>query len=198
MWSSVSIEGKPTVLVADASCNAWGWEAQFCERLFASLKRRNVPLQGDGSVRVQQPGGLLPHLERGPTSNGERFNCLLLFGHSPEADVAPGTGLGDYWTWLNSHAQPSQMLFAACTWDDYDAEVSEEILKSPDTFAPLALAQQSPLTQREAGLFFLKFFTELDLHSSDSVTGRMVWFACSKARELLRRRRLTGKVGLRS
>ena len=43
----------------------------------------------------------------------------------------------------------------------------------------------------------LKFFTEMGLHSSDDITGKMVWFSCSKARELLRRRRLVGKVGVR-
>ena len=81
--------------------------------------------------------------------------------------------------------------------EDYDPETTHDILKSPTNFAPLAVAQGSPLTPREAGLFFLKFFIELDLHSSDEISGRMVWFSWSKARELLRRRRLTGVVEVR-
>ena len=105
--------------------------------------------------------------------------------------------MASYWAWLNSQVELPPLVFAACTWESYDPSVSREILESPDTFAPLALAPQSPLTPREASLFLLKFFTELDLHSTDSITGRMVWFSHSKARELLRRRRLAGKVGLR-
>ena len=43
----------------------------------------------------------------------------------------------------------------------------------------------------------MEFFTELELHFEDSITGKMVWFSGSKARELLRRGRLLGKSGVR-
>ena len=111
--------------------------------------------------------------------------------------MAPGANLASYWSWLNSDVELPTVLFATCTWESYDPAVSKEILECSSSFAPLAIAPQSPLTAREAGLYFLKFFTELDLHSTDKITGRMVWFACSKARELLKRRRLAGKFGLR-
>ena len=188
LWSSTSISGKPTILVVDASCNAAGWESEFCDRIFAAMKRRGLLLRGSSPVRVEDPGFLRPHLEpdEGP-------NCIFLLSHGNEATAA---GLKSYWEWLNSYSQPAK-LFASCTWESYDPELTQEILKSPRTFAPLALAQQSPLTPREAGLFMLKFFTEMGLHSSDDITGKMVWFSCSKARELLRRRRLVGKVGVR-
>ena len=192
LWSSVSIGGKPTILVVDASCNLEGWEFEFCDRLCASMKRRSLLIKGSAPVRVERPEDLLPHLEP-----QEAFNCILLFGHGEGDHVAPEAKLSSYWAWVNSHVQLSAKLFAACMWESYDPVVSQEILESPKSFAPLALAPQSLLTPREASLFFLKFFTELDLHSSDSITGRMVWFAGSKAKELLRRRRLTGKFGLR-
>lgn len=191
LWSSVSIPGKPTTLVVDASCNLKGWEFEFCDRLFATMKRRGLLLKGSAPVRVKQPEDLLPHLEP-----QEESNCILLFSHGEGERVPPETKLRNYWEWLNSYVRPAK-LFAACTWESYDPEVSQEILKSPRSFAPLALAPQSPLTPHEAGLFSLKFFTEMDLHSGDDITGKMVWFSCSKARELLRRRRLPGKVGVR-
>ena len=54
------------------------------------------------------------------------------------------------------------------------------------------------MTGREGGLFFLKFFTELHLHSEVDMTGRMAWFSWSKATALLKRRRLKGSFGLRT
>lgn len=188
----MSIAGKPTVLMVDTSCNSGGWEFGFCDRLFISMRRRGLQLKGGEPVRVKRPEELVPHLEP-----RDAFNCILLFGYGEGYGVPQGEKLSSYWTWLNTQARLSYVLFSACMWEGHDAALSREILEARESFAPLALAPQSVLTPREAGLFFLKFFTELDLHSTDSVTGRMVWFACSKARELLRRRRLPGKVGLR-
>jgi hypothetical protein len=55
----------------------------------------------------------------------------------------------------------------------------------------------SPMSAREAGLFYLKFFTELNLHSKDHISGKMVWFSFSKAKEFLKRRRYSAKFGAR-
>jgi len=178
--------------MVDASRNLEGWEFEFCDRLYASMRRRGLLLKGSAPARVEQPEDLASHLEP-----QDAFNCILLFGHGDGEHVPHGADLRGYWAWLNSHTTLSPKLFAVCTWESYDPVTGQEILESPNSFAPLALAPQSPLTPREASLFFLKFFTEMELHSSDSVTGRMAWFSCSKARELLRRRRLPGKVGLR-
>lgn len=191
LWSTVSIPGRPTILVADASRNLGGWEFGFCDRLYENMNRRGLRLEGGGPIRVDLPEELLPYLQC------QEINCILLFGHGEGEAVATEAKLGSYWAWLSSRGQPSPVLFAACMWESYDPTVSRDILESQANFAPLAVVPQSPLTPREAGLFFLKFFTELDLHSSESITGRMVWFSCSKARELLRKRRLTGKVGAR-
>ena len=56
------------------------------------------------------------------------------------------------------------------------------------------------MSVRAAGLFFMKFFVELDMHSeaADSMTGKMVWFGHSKAREILRRRNYEGRVSLKA
>ncbi len=54
-----------------------------------------------------------------------------------------------------------------------DAETSELILDSGRNVASLAVAPQSP-SSRDAGLFIMKFFTELRDYSSGSINGRMV------------------------
>ena len=192
MWRSVSIPGKPTILMVDASRNLMGWEFEFCDRLGTNMRRRGLLLKDSAPVRVDWPEDLAPHLEPQDT-----FNCILLFSHAEGEQVPPGARLTNYWSWLNQQVALPPKLFASCTWENYDPDTTREILESPDSFAPLALAPESPLTPREAGLFFLKFFTELALHSVDAVTGRMVWFSSSKARELLRRRRMAGKLGVR-
>ena len=107
------------------------------------------------------------------------------------------TALTAYWEWLSQHQGLDPKLLAVCTWEDHNAETSESILASEANVASLAIAPQSPLSPRAAGLFYMKFFTALGDHSSDSITGRMVWFSCSKAKELLRRRRLAGQIGMR-
>jgi hypothetical protein len=87
-----------------------------------------------------------------------------------------------------------------CTWDSADADVAADVMARADSFAPIAVAQQEPMSGRGASLFFMKFFAELDMHSeaSNSMTGKMVWFGHSKAREIMRRRHYDGRVGLRS
>jgi len=190
MWSPVTIPGKPSILVVDASRDLEGWEYQFMDRLFDSLKRSGLHLMTDKPLRIEETDELAPHLSAG-------FNCLLFFSHGEGEKVLPGARMKTHWEWLNHHGQFPPMLFAGCVCGTYDAAASHQILKSPQTFAPLALAPSSPLTPREAGLFLLKFFTELNLHSKESVSGKMVWFSSSKARELLRRRRYTGTFGVR-
>jgi hypothetical protein len=90
----------------------------------------------------------------------------------------------------------SPKLVALCTWEEYLADLSQDVLDCKGR-APLSVVQQSPLTQRAAGLYLMKFFAELDLHSTDEITGKIVWFSASKAREVLTRRKLGGKFGVR-
>jgi len=191
-WSSVSIGGKPTILVVDASRNLEGWEFEFCDRLFTAMRRRGLLVHGSVPVRVEAPEALAQHLKPDTA-----FNCILLLVHGEGKRVSQEAKLRSYWTWLNSGVLLGPKLFAACTWQSYDPVASREILESTKSFAPLALAPQSSLTPREAGLFFLKFFTELELHSASSITGKMVWFSSSKAKALLQKRRLMGKVEAR-
>jgi len=160
------------------------------DRLFSSLKRSGLPFVTVTPVRIQEAPEIEPHLSA-------PFNCILFFSHGEGERVPPTAKMQTHWDWLNIHAQLPPTLFAGFMCRSYDPAASKQILQSSQTFAPLALAPQSSLTPREAGLFLLKFFTELHLHSAETVSGKMVWFSYSKARELLRRRRYTGKFGVR-
>ena len=190
MWSATSIPGRPTLLVLDASRNQAGWESGFCDRLAATLARRGTPLASPTPVRVGTPDELDSH-----RTVLDAANCLALITHA-----GPGPSSADllaFWKWLGAHLTGPK-LFAGCSWQHHDPAVSAAVLVSPPDFAPLAVAPQSPVTEREGGLFLLKFFTELDLHSEERVTAKMVWFSWSKARELVKRRRLDGTFGVRA
>lgn len=190
MWSSVQIPGKPSILLVDATRNVQGFEYEFSDRLFQALKRAGIKTDGDSPVRIHSVEELAPHLK------SQDFNCILFCGHGSSEILPPDATLKHYWQWLNSHPVPDK-LFAVCSWQFYDGEICEEILKAKESFARIAIVPQSDLTVREAGLFYLKFFTELNLHSENQVSGKMAWFSFSKAKELLRRRRYTGKFGAR-
>ena len=58
MWSSVTIPGKPTILVVNASQDVEGWESDFCRRLFGALQRRGLQMLGDGPVELRSPEDL--------------------------------------------------------------------------------------------------------------------------------------------
>jgi hypothetical protein len=187
MWSSVSVSGSPQILLVDGTQNLQGWEHAFSERLYGSLQRSELQLQGNGPVRVQRSTELTACLSE------FELNCLILFAHAESDQIR----LSTFWSELRSQSQLPPFLFAVCSCQSFDPQVSEEVLKSTPTIAPLAIAPLSTMPPREAGLFYLKFFTELKLHSTESISGKMVWFSFSKARELLRRRRYTARFGVR-
>ena len=190
--SRVVIEGPPALLLVDASRNLAGWESALCDRLATAMVRRGLRLVGGRSLRVdglEELGRHLPLLAEA--------NCLLLMGHGGETAPSASSELREYWGWLRAHTAGPKLV-AVCSWADHDPAFSEEVLNAADDFAPLALAQRSRVTGREGGLFLLKFFTELDLHSEGNITGRMAWFSWSKANALLKKRRLTSSFGLRA
>ena len=188
VWSAARISGPPALLVIDASEGREGWEADFCRRLAGSLGRRGLRVAV--APPAERPEGHRAHLAGSPPAN-----CLLLAGHARPS--APGSGLRGCWEWLQAQEGLSPMLVALCSWGDHDPDLGREVLKGSMSVAPFALAPTSPLTPREAGLYFLKFFTELHLHAPEEISGRMVWFSASKAAALLRRRGLAGTVGVR-
>jgi len=106
-------------------------------------------------------------------NNGTDFNCLILIDHQPLQFAT------------------SQYLLALTT------NHHTHLLKSTPPIAPIIVTPTTLATPRQIGLFYLKFFTELKLHCSDMITGKMAWFAFSKAKELLRRRRYDVQFGIR-
>lgn len=189
-WSDVTIPGRPRVLVLDAVADRSGWEAEACERIVASLVRRKIAVVGGSPIPVAGADDL-----RSAAGSAEDFNCVFL---SARADASPSAA--ECWAALQDCLAGESKLFAVCTWDSADPDVSADVLGAGVTFAPMAVAQQEPMTGRGASLFFMKFFAELDMHSEStgSLTGKMVWFGHSKAREIMRRRHYDGRVGLRS
>jgi hypothetical protein len=158
--------------------------------MFNVLGRKGINLIGEGPLKVDRPQNLSEALQ-----DQGAFNCLFLVAHG--AQVPEESKLSSFWNWLSNHDGLTPKLLAVCTFEDHDPDTSQSILSAEDSFAQFAVVPQSPLSPRGAGLFFMKFFTELDLHSHDAITGRMVWFSRSKARELLRKRRLPGEIGMR-
>lgn len=192
LWSQTTIPDKPSTLVVDASRNLQGWEEEFCDRLFTVLGRKGMNLIGDSPLRVERPDDLSDAMH-----DQEAFNCIFLIGHDGDSDIPEASKLRSFWAWLSRNDDLTPKLLAVCACDGYDPETTQLILSAEGTFAQLAVAQQSPLSPRAAGLFFMKFFTELNDHTADAITGKMVWFSYSKAREILRRRRLSGELGMR-
>ena len=189
-WSQITIPGKPRLLVVDGSRNVLGWESQFCDRISNVLVRKEVDLVAGGAARINGPEELAPLL------HDQQANCIFLLCHGHKQDGQTAT-LGDYWKWLAGQNDLTETLLAVCTYEGHDPETAQAIMDAGDSFAKLAVAQQSDMSLRAAGLFYMKFFTELDLHAYDSITGKMVWFSHSKAREILKRRNLPGRMGLR-
>ena len=192
-WSPITIPGRPRLLFLDASANAEGWEREFADRLFTVYRRKRIALVTEAPVRLTHPEDLSPYVVR-----QAEFNCVLLFGHTGE-NVRQEARLGRIWTWLSEQPGLSPKLVALMTAEDLDLATSQAVLEAKDSFAKLAVAPLTPLVPRAAGLFFMKFFTELDLHAEaeGTVTGKMVWFSHSKAKVLLARRHYAGAVGLR-
>ena len=189
-WSPTTIPGKPRLLVVDGSRNYQGWEAEFCSRIFNVLRRKGMNLVGDGPLKADRPQDLSEALlDQGA------FNCIFLVGHGSQ--VPEDSKQSSFWAWLSSHDGLAKKLLAVCTFEDQDPETSRSILTAEDSFAQFAIVPESPLLPRAAGLFFMKFFTELDFHAPDGITGRIVWFSHAKARELLRKRHLSGDIGMR-
>ncbi|HSE43623.1 MAG TPA: hypothetical protein VLH08_22875 [Acidobacteriota bacterium] len=174
MWSSVTIPGSPRILVADATQNAQGWEHEFANRLYRSLQKTGLQMVGSVPLFLNESEDL--------NALQSEFNCLLLFTHSD---------------FLREQQELPSCLLAVCATESVDPKISELLLKSNPPVVPFAIVPQSEMTAREAGLFYLKFFTELQLHSKDSISGKMVWFSFSKARELLKRRRYHAKFSVR-
>ena len=191
-WSQATIPGKPRLLVVDSSGNAQAWEAEYCRRISDVLGRKGMQLVRNQPLRVNRPQELSEAL-----IDQDAFNCILLISHGVGGQVPKESKLESFWDWLTSKDWPAPKLLAVCTWEDHDPDTSKSILAAQDSFAQFAIVPQTSLSPRAAGLFFMKFFTELDLHAPDEITGKMVWFSRSKARELLRKRHLPGEIGMR-
>ena len=188
MLSTTVIEQPFKLLVIDTTNNHEGWEWDISNRLLTVLGKRGVELVKDSPAMGADPR----ELERHSDSLSEA-SCIVLFGTS-NGDSGSSVLV---WNWLSSHVE-GQKLAAVCEWGRHSPELTDAVLKSPSTWAAIAIAQESDVAPREGALFMLKFLAEMDLHSDDRVTGRMAWFAWKKADALVKRRRMDVRFGLRT
>lgn len=186
-WGDASIEGRPRVLTVDITGNREGWEHDSAHRVHLSMPRRKI------SVAAELPLiGEVSEVARMINGAGD-FNAMLLLCRPADSDAAVQI-------WSRLQEVNTNALLAICTWDTAEPLLAGAIGESTGSFGQLAVVQESPMSVRAAGLFFMKFFAELDMHSeaTDSMTGKMVWFGHSKAREILRRRNYEGRVSLKA
>jgi hypothetical protein len=157
----------------DASQNRNRWESQFSNRLFQSLQRSKLQMCGEAPISD------IPQL----VSDTNKFNIILLCSHKPF----------EIWNQIETQPWLSQKIFTLCCWESYDPEISRAVMQSG---AASVIVPESPTSPREAGLFYLKFLTELDLHSADQISGKMIWFSFAKAKELLKKRRYNARFNV--
>ena len=184
MLSTTVIERPFTLIVVDCTGGASAPEADLTRRLLTTLAKRGVTLAS--AEPIAPP--LEPH-----ASALDAASCIVLVGDS----ARPGVAL-DAWRWLDAHVT-GPALVAASQFGAPDPTLTDAVLNTSPSFAPIALAQQTPAPPRTVALFLMKFLAELHLHTdAHRITGRMAWFAHKKAQELLKRRRLDATFGLRA
>jgi len=184
--STTVIERPLSVLVIDTTANAP--EADVTRRLLTTLAKRGVTLADPQPVPIADASTLERH-----ASALDAASCIVLVGDS----ARPGVAL-DAWRWLDAHVT-GPALVAASQFGAPDPTLTDAVLNTSPSFAPIALAQQTPTPPRTVALFLMKFLAELHLHTdAHRITGRMAWFAHKKAQELLKRRRLDATFGLRA
>ena len=173
MTNRVVITGKPTVLSIDATQNAGGWEHRLSHRIFKSLERRGVAMLGNEPYHISRPE------EMGkPLTEHQTFNCLLLQAHG---DSALGNA-EECLKYLSGSVQQDPKLLAVCVCQAYIADLADK-LQQKGGVPSIMLVPVGELSVREAAPFFVKFFVELNLHSTDSINGMMAQFAFAKAQK---------------
>jgi hypothetical protein len=181
--STSVIERPLALLLVDTTGNVEGWEWGVSNRLLTVLARRGVALVEERAIIIADSGDLTAHAKALAAAS-----CVVLIGRGDDLGV---------WQWLAANVDGPK-LAVVCQWGDHVGQLANAVLKAPGDWAPIAVASESPVTPREGALFLLKFLTELHLHSDARTTGRMAWFASTKAHELLKRRRMTARFGLRT
>ena len=188
MLSKTVIEAPLRVLVVDATENVEGFEWEVASRLLAVLGKRGVALVDDEPLKVADVSDIGRRADAVSAAT-----CVVLLGseHGP-----PGRGLA-VWEWIGSNVAGPK-LAVVCQWGAGDWRLTDAVLEAPTRWAPIGIAQESAVSPREGGLFLLKFLTEMDLHSDERMSGRMAWFSWKKADELVKRRGMAVRFGLRA
>ena len=188
MLSKTVIDAPFRLLLIDATGNAGGFEWETSARLLSALGRRGVALVDVEPLKVEDVSDIGRRVDALAAAT-----CVVLLASE---QGPPGRGLA-VWEWIGSNAAGPK-LAAVCQWGAPDPSLADAVLTVPTSWAPIRIAQETAAGPREGGLFLLKFLAEMDLHSDERMTGRMAWFAWRKADELVKRRRMAVRFGLRA
>ena len=188
MLSKTVIDAPFRVLLIDATGNVGGFEWETSSRLLSALGRRGVALVDVEPLKVEDVSDIGRRTDALSTAT-----CVVLLASE---QGPPGRGLA-VWEWIGSNVAGPK-LAAVCQWGAQDPALTDAVLKAPSAWAPIGIAPETAVGPREGGLFLLKFLTEMDLHSDERMTGRMAWFAWRKADELVKRRGMAVRFGLRA
>ena len=132
-----------------------------------------MAMLGNGPYHISHPEEM-----KEPLAQHQAFNCLLLQAHG---DSVLGN-VEECWEWLSRQVQLGPTLLAVCVCQGYTADLADKMLQKGG-FASITLVPVEELSVRQAAPFFVKFFVELDLHSTDSINGMMAQFAFAKAQK---------------
>ena len=161
------------MLVVDATQNLGGWEHKTSARIFRSMKRRKVRVEGAGVLKPTSPETLAPLLQP------HTFNCLLIAGQGPGPGIEDSAALQAYLSTVVN--DPSVRLLALWTCGRPAPRIEEEVMAAAGSM-PILLYSGSDLGSHEAFVFFSRFFEELALHCPDSISGPMTRFSYLKTR----------------
>ena len=187
MWSTASIPGKPVVSIA-TKCHSDMLNGNvFATNLAHKLQRRTVTLATAGPVPILNPQTLSAVIEEA--------NCLLLIW--PVSDGDTNHSLLEFWNGLLGLPGLRPLLVAILTGPGHEPNL-RKIEEMDHDRIPFLITQTGPISFNEAEAYILKFFAELSLHSSDNISGKMVWFSAAKATTLLNGRGIPSPFAVRS
>jgi hypothetical protein len=187
MWSTASIPGKPVVSIAEKCHSDTLNGTAFATNLAQKLQRRAVTLATSGPVPILHPYTLSAVIEKA--------NCLLLIWPVSEGDT--NHSLLEFWDVLRGLSERRPLLVAILTGLGHEPNLSKIVEMDHDRI-PFLITQTGPISFNEAETYILKFFAELSLHSSDNISGKMVWFSAAKATTLLNGRGIPSPFAVRS
>ena len=185
MWSSAFISGKPVVNVKAIEETGTRTGVATAKRLSQKLKRRKVTLASSELGSVVHPNSLATSMAAS--------NCFLLVWTTSEG--RSNDCLSTVCQSLLQRSKSGPILVALLAGLDTDPDF-EGLIETHEQTIPFLLTQTRSVPFHHGEAYILKFFSELALHSTENLSGKMVWFSAAKAAALLKTRGLASPFTL--